>query len=138
VSAERFDWRGITSRGLFSLFFVFSVWNPSGYSYVHWVVSGFDWIFAKLCVGLVILFTFHFVWTAVYGVLRWRGINLIVGISATGTVAAGSILGFGVFSLGSLAVWALGTLAAVFTAGLSYSALQHRIGGITHTEEIAH
>jgi hypothetical protein len=44
--------------------------------------------------------------------------------------------GIGLFDGATLPVWLLTTLAALFTVGLSWSPLHHRLAGITHTEEL--
>lgn len=138
MSAERFFWQGILARGLFSLFLVFSTYNPTGYSWLHWMLSGFDWFWAKVAAGLLLLTGYIMVWVTTYGVLRRRGILILVGLSFAGAMTASRLFGGAPLEFTTIVLWALGTVAFVFTIGLSYSHIHHRIGGITHIEEIAH
>ncbi|WP_439596592.1 DUF6524 family protein [Falsiroseomonas sp.] len=137
MSAERFDWRGVVARGLFSLFIVFGVYNPSGYSYLHWVLQGFGWFWAKLAVGALLTIVVLMLWRTTRGVLKLRGMILVTLFCLGAGMTLANLTGAGVFSLGSLVTGALLTLAALFTAGLSYSHVDHRLGGISHTEEVA-
>ncbi len=137
MSAARFDWRGVVSRALFSLFIVFAIYNPSGTSFVHWVLSGFDWFWVKLATGAALAVICTVMWRTTIGVLGSRGVALVVafciGIGMTGLHLAGS----GLFVGNTLLIGALASLAGVFTAGLCYSHLHHRLGGISHTEDLS-
>jgi len=137
MSIQRFDWRGVVSRALFSLFLVFAVYNPSGTSYLHWVLDGLGWFWAKLAIGAALAAVFLVMWRTTIGVLGRRGILLVV-MFCTGTgMTLSHLTGHGLFIGNTLLMWALISLAAVFTAGLCYSHLHHRLGGISHTEEIS-
>jgi hypothetical protein len=137
VSAARFDWRGVVSRALFSLFIVFAIYNPSGTSFVHWVLSGFEWFWVKLATGAALAVICMVMWRTTIGVLGGRGVGLVVafciGIGMTGLHLTGSRLFVG----NTLLIGALASLAGVFTAGLCYSHLHHRLGGISHTEDLS-
>lgn len=137
MSAERFNWQGVVARGLFSLFVVFAIYNPSGYSYLHWVLGGFAWFWAKLATGALLAIMLLMLWRTTRGVLKPRGMALVTLFCiGTGFTLAG-ITGTPILNPGSLLIGALLTLAALFTAGLSYSHVDHRLGGISHTEEVA-
>jgi hypothetical protein len=58
MSLSRYDWRAVVARLLFSLLLVFSIYNPSGYSFWHWVQSSSGNPWAKAFVG-VVLFGIH-------------------------------------------------------------------------------
>lgn len=133
MTATRFDWRGVLARGLFCLFVVFALYNPSGYSYLHWLVQGFGWFWLKLAVGTVLVTVLLRLWRTTSGVLKRRGM-VLVGLFCLGTGM--SFLDGGSLPIWALPIWALLSLAVLFTAGLSYSHLDHRLGGITHTEEV--
>jgi len=137
VSAERFDWRGVVARALLSLFLVFAVYNPSGTSYLHWVLGGFAWFWAKLAVGAALAAVFLVLWRTTIGVLGRRGIVLVVLFCIGLGMTLARLTGHPLFTGDTLLMWALVCIAAVFTAGLCYSHLHHRLGGISHTEEIS-
>ncbi len=77
MTADRFNWQGIVSRGLFSLFIVFAIYNPSGYSYLHWLLQGFDWFWAKLATGALLTIILMMMWRTTRGVLKTRGMVLV-------------------------------------------------------------
>ncbi|MGG5886845.1 DUF6524 family protein [Falsiroseomonas sp. HC035] len=136
MSVPRFDWRGVLARGLFCLFVVFALYNPSGYSYLHWLAQGSGWFWLKLAVGTLLAVVLLMLWRTTSGVLKRPGI-VLVGLFCLGAGMSWShVTGLPVLGADSLLVWALLSLAVLFTAGLSYSHLDHRLGGITHTEEI--
>jgi hypothetical protein len=135
MSAQRFDWRGVVSRALFCLFVVFAIYNPSGTSFLHWLLAGFDGFWVKLATGAALAAICMVIWRTTIGVLGARGVVLVVafcvGVGMTALHLADARL-----DARLLLVWALVSLAAVFTAGLCYSHLHHRLGGITHTEDL--
>lgn len=136
MSARDFDWKTVVARGLLSLVVVFGVYNPSGRSYFHWVISGFDWVWLKIAVGVLLYAILATFWYTTRSVLGRSGVLLVVIFWVAATLAASRFLGPTRFDLTVLTVWALIAIAAVFTAGLCYSHLQKRLGGIVHTEEI--
>lgn len=136
MSARDFDWKTVVARGLLSLVVVFGVYNPSGRSYFHWVISGFDWVWLKIAVGVLLYAILATFWYTTRSVLGRSGVLLVVIFWVAATLAASRFLGPTRFDLTVLTVWALIAIAAVFTAGLCYSHLHKRLGGIVHTEEI--
>ncbi|NGM20770.1 conjugal transfer protein TraG [Roseomonas stagni] len=136
MSAAPFNWRGVVARALFSLFIVFAVYNPSGTSYLHWVLGGFDWFWAKLAVGAVLTTILLLLWKTTMGVLGRLGVALVMMFSIGASITLAQLTGQTLFDGATLLIWALVSIAAVFTAGLSYSHLDHRLTGITHTEEV--
>lgn len=136
MSARRFDWRGIVARGLFSLFVVFAIYNPSGTSFLHWVLGGFEWFWMKVAVGALLATTLMLVWRTTLGVLGRKGIALVVLFCLGTGMTALHLTGLSPFAGDTLLVWLLLSLAGLFTAGLCYSHLHHRLGGIAHMEDL--
>ena len=65
-------------RLLCSLLLVFSTYNPSGYSYVHWMIGDSPAPIAlKVVVGIGLLLVYGVVLTVMYA--AFRGIGVIVG-----------------------------------------------------------
>lgn len=137
MSAARFDWRGVVARGLFSLFIVFAIYNPSGASFVHWVLGGFDWFWLKLATGALLAVIIVVLWRTTAGVLGRRGILLVALFNLGTGMTLLHLAGTSPFAGRTLLLWALLGLAGLFTAGLCYSHLHHRLGGISHTEEVS-
>ncbi len=136
MTAPPFDWRGVVSRALFSLFVVFAIYNPSGTSFLHWVLGGFEWFWVKLATGAALAGVCMVMWRTTIGVLGRRGIALVVAFCLGVGMTALHLSGIGLFRGDTLLMWALVSLAGVFTAGLCYSHLHHRLGGISHTEDL--
>ncbi|MGE0714231.1 MAG: DUF6524 family protein [Alphaproteobacteria bacterium] len=131
---QRFDYSSILIRFLFSLFFVLATYNPSGVSYVHWLLREGDVALKVLC-GLVLLGIY-----AMLALTTWRmvgpfGIALVV----TTCLAAGWVCAeLGVVELGNISALFTGLLvmlAVVFTAGISYSGVHTRLTGVLHIEK---
>lgn len=136
MSASRFDWRAVVARALFSLFIVAAVYNPSGYSYAHWVAQGFAWFWAKVASGALLLIIVLMLWRTARGVLKTRGMVLVLVFCLGAGFTLAPLTGTPLLDPAALVIWALLSLAVLFTAALSYSPLHHRLGGISHTEEI--
>lgn len=136
MTAPRFDVKAVVARALLCLAVVFGVYNPSGRSYLHWVFSGFDWFWLKLAVGLLLYAILVTFWQTTRGVLGRAGVAVVILFWIAATLAVSRLLGPNSFDLTVFTVWGLVTIAAVFTAGLSYSHLHHRLVGIVHTEEV--
>lgn len=143
MSQARYDWRAVVARLLFSLLLVFSIYNPSGYSFWHWVLSpqgggawGSPWV--KAFLGVILLGLHALVWRAVLAVLRPLGVAFIASLGLTGFVALGEmgLLDRGDPDARSMAV--LVTLTLILTAGLTLASLMHRLTGVVHVEEVPH
>jgi hypothetical protein len=137
MSTPHFDWRGVVARALFCLFIVFAIYNPSGTSFTHWVLGGFEWFWLKLATGAALASICIVMWRTTVGVLGGRGIALVLAFCLGAGMTALHLAGIGPLAGATLLIWALVSLAGVFTAGLCYSHLHHRLGGISHTEDLA-
>lgn len=142
MSMARYDWRAILARLLFSLLLVFSVYNPSGYSFWHWVLSpaggvwGSPWV--KAFLGVVLLGLHALIWRAVLAVLRPLGVIFIVALCGTGFVAVGEIGLVDRSDLDAQLIAMLLTLTLILTTGLTLASLMHRLTGVLHVEEVPH
>ncbi|WP_372618067.1 DUF6524 family protein [Falsiroseomonas sp.] len=137
MSEQRFDWRGVVARALFSLFIVFAIYNPSGTSFLHWVLGGFGWFWLKLATGALLAAICVVLWRTTVGVLGRRGIVLVALFNLGAGMTLLHLTGASLLAGQTLLLWALIGLAGLFTAGLCYSHLHHRLGGISHTEEVS-
>ena len=131
----RFDWRGVVARVLFSFFIVFAVYNPSGHSLSHWVIGGEGGLWLKLTVSLAMLGLHGLIWITVAGVLKWKGVLLLLATIFAGWMAAGDLATGAPASIG-IATTMLVSLALLYAAGLSYSHIHHRLAGIAHVDNI--
>ncbi len=138
MSLSRYDWRAVVARLLFSLLLVFSIYNPSGYSFWHWVQSPSGNPWAKAFLG-VVLFGIHWlVWRAVLAVLRPYGVVFIAALCGTGFIAFCEL---GLVDRGDAdaqIIALLLTLVLILTIGLTLASLMHRLTGVLHVEEVPH
>lgn len=135
---SRFDYRSIIARVLFSGFLVFATYNPSGYSYFHWLS---EWSLQqwemKILVGVLLSGTLIFLMQKVLATLRvsWSLYIVITAIATSLVLAQAELI-----DLSRWETWtniALTTAVALLTAGLSIAHISHRLAGIQHTDEIA-
>lgn len=133
-----YDWRAVMARLLFSLLLVFSIYNPSGYSFWHWVISpeGNPW--AKAFVGVLLLGLHVLIWKAVMAVLRIWGALFIVGVCIAGFVLLSELGLVDRTDPNALAIGVMFTLVLLLTAGLSLASIMHRLTGVQHVEEVPH
>jgi len=121
---------GVIARTLTVMLLVYGTYNPSGYSYYHWITQGdHDMMASKVCVGLVVVLGF------------------IICINATVRSLGGLLLTPGIGLVAAL-IWMLsswnwidlsdhlqrtlvleGAIVAVLGAGLPFSQIRFRLAG---------
>ncbi len=131
-SHKSFGARDFAWRLLAALMLVLITYNPSGYSYVHWVkgaASGNGLAAVHYFVGVVLL-----VGWAIYGVATRRSLGTL------GMVLGAALIGTGVWLLSQIGLvhadstraiaWlALISLAILLAIGLSWSHIWRRLSG---------
>ncbi len=131
------QWKGFGLRLLFALILVYATYNPSGYSFTHWVINTFPhninpWI-ALAAVALTIGW-------AIYVRATLRSLGLI------GFSLASALFGIFVWILYDLKLlaptnvsgllWILGFfLAAKLAVGMSWSFIRRKMSGQVDTTE---
>jgi Na+/melibiose symporter-like transporter len=129
---------GILIRFFMALALVFATWNPTGWSFVHWLLR---------------------TWPAVTAPLVFAGVVLLIGwvlfLQATlqslgmlGILLAGAFFGsltWLLFDLGWLSTqngvmsyMALALIAAVLALGMSWSHVWRRLSGQVEVDEVSH
>jgi Family of unknown function (DUF6524) len=108
---------------------VLATYNPSGYSYLHWLT---EWqpeqLALKAAVGLIIVGLFSLILVAVWLVLRLIGILTLAGIVLSLAVAAWQF-GLVPATPGSVQFLMLAGLATALTLGVSYAHIRYRLTG---------
>ena len=124
------EFGGVIARTLTVMLLVYGTYNPSGYSYYHWVTQGgLDNLASKACVGLVIVLGF------------------IISVNATIRSLGGLLLTPGVALVAAL-IWMFSSwgwidltnhlqrtlvlevaIVAVLGAGLPFSQIRYRLAG---------
>jgi Family of unknown function (DUF6524) len=138
MMAQRYDWQSVVARLLFSLLMVFSLYNPSGYSYWHWVQSASGNPWAKAFVGVLLLGLHGLLWRAVLAVLRPFGVALLVALCVCGFVALSELGLVDRADADTQLIAGMATLVVLLTSGLTLASLMHRLTGVQHVEEVPH
>lgn len=134
--------RGLTAAGfglrfLFSLLLVLLSYNPSGYSFVDWVVKGHDTALVyKVISGLILLIGWVIYVRATKNSLGPVGAGLSVALLAC---LVWLFAEWGWFDPKNLTAmtWVIEIiLAAVLAIGMSWSHIRRRLSGQVDTDEI--
>ena len=118
------------TRWLAAMFLVLATYNPSGYSYYHWVseLDIDDWIL-KLLVGVLLVILY-----ATFGLATQRSLGRL-GIAAWlffFAIATWTIIDLGLLRIagaGTMAMIVLVNLANVLAVGVSWSYVRARLSG---------
>ncbi|GEO38304.1 O-antigen ligase [Skermanella aerolata] len=132
-----FSYPGIIVRWLIAMFIVFATFNPSGYSYVHWVLSDNKepWSL-KILTGIVlgsIVATFFLATRRSLGV---RGMIATAGLLAAATW---TLIDLGLLrdlSNGAYVTIVLVAVASVLALGVSWSSLTLRMSGQVDSNDV--
>lgn len=116
-------------RGLMATTLVFGTYNPSGYSYYHWLTQGDGFSTPKLFIGIALL-------TGLVALARMAFLSIgYFGITALSVMVLMSLaagVGLGFFGFGDVHVttyFVLFWIAMVLGVGTSWSFVQKRISG---------
>lgn len=128
---------GFVVRLLFALLLVYGIYNPSSYSYYHWVRmdGGGDWT-VKLFVGAVIVFLVFTHLQATWRSMKLIGVALVVLILATSIWALSD---HGLIDLDDPTTFTLVMLASVamvLGVGLSWSLIRYRLAGQVDSQNV--
>lgn len=132
ASTRTFTTSSFLIRLLLALFVVFATYNPTGYSYVHWLANTSGDVFSKFVVGLALLsFNIILLLTA-YDALKRHGI--IIVLANYGAIVLWLHIADFISLWDGRTFWMslLVGLAAVHTAGLCYSLWIGRLSGLVH------
>jgi hypothetical protein len=128
---------GVLARFLASLLLVIATFNPTGYSFVHWVAGNFPHLEPlQLVVGIGLLALWLFFLHATWRSLGTLGVALGLAFFAA---MVWLLTSWGWFSLSShyALIWvALFMLACLLTLGLCWALIQARVSGQAVVEEV--
>ena len=135
--SEPFGVKGFVARWLAAMLLVLATYNPSGYSYYHWVsaLDPGDWIL-KLLVGVVLAILY-----ATFGLATQRSLGRL-GIAAWllfFAVVTGTMIDFGLIRVagsGTVATILLVVLANLLAVGVSWSYVRARLSGQADTNNV--
>jgi hypothetical protein len=137
VTAE-FDWASFIVRILMSLGLVLATYNPSGYSFVHWVHDSYssDSLGPEhLVVGILVIIGWVILINATKEAMGTLG--LVLGIALMAGIVW-MLVDFGILSLGSVSAYtwvALIILAVMLGIGMSWAHIWRRLTGQFSVDE---
>ena len=134
---ESFGIQGFVIRWIMAMFLVLATFNPSGYSYFHWIteLDDGDWVL-KLLIGVVLVILY-----ATFGLATQRSLGRI-GIAAWllfFATVTWLLVDLGLIRIaggGSFATVALVDLANILAIGLSWSYIRARLSGQADTNNV--
>jgi hypothetical protein len=143
---EGIGFGGFAARFLFAVVLVYATYNPTGYSYFHWVAGSFSdeiqqssWLASpalKFVVGVVLAIGWVIYSTAARRSLGGVGVFLVVALCA-GVIWL--LIDRDVFSLKSVPALthvALLVISAVLAVGMAWSHVRRRMTGQVDTDEV--
>lgn len=126
---------GFLLRFLMSLILVFATWNPSGWSYSHWLLNVLPNVTAALAfVGVVLLIGWILFLHATLDSLGLLGILLAAAFFGTLTWLLFD-LGWLSANSGALSYVALVLIAAVLALGMSWAHVWRRLSGRVEVDD---
>ena len=133
--ARAFTTSSFIIRMLLALFVVLSAYNPTGYSYVHWLTGGEGGFVSKVVVGIIIFSLNVLFLVMAIDALKLLGISIVL-------VNYAAIVWW-LHATGMIDFWRPATmwmsllvgLATIHAAGLSYSLWLGRLSGLLHVSK---
>jgi hypothetical protein len=135
------SWTGFLLRWLGAAFLVFATYNPSGWSYMHWIMAtgaeaGAGNVPLKILVGLLLLGGFGVYFRATWLSLGLLGIALVVAVFG---VFVWLLADYNLVDVGSTMVIVLVVeiiLTIVMGVGMSWSHVQRRLTGQLDVDDL--
>jgi len=133
----KFSFTGVLWRMAFALALVFTTYNPSGVSYLHWVAADFQTGRpAKAIIGLALLCAWIFFVRSASAALGTIGFSLLGALFAA-VVWWMSSRGWVTIGSGTTLAWvALTILGLVLGIGMSWALIRQRVTGQASVDRI--
>ena len=138
MAQPRFDFVNFALRWIFALVLVLGTFNPTGYSFIHWV---FPWdstqtpFKALAAITLVILYVIYL--RATFRSIGWFGI-VLAGLFLAALLWV--LISQGILSLDepTALTWVmLVAIATIMAIGLSWSHIRRRLSGQSDVDDVA-
>lgn len=137
MAVKRFSFVSFLVRFVMALLLVFCSYNPSGYSWYHWITQAENWRAPELIfAGVVLLIGWVIYLRATLRSLGEIGTVLAVAFFAALTWV---MVDYGLLSLDSPTIftWVLLTmLAAIMATGMSWSHIRRRMSGQLDVDDV--
>lgn len=135
ASASQFTFTSFIIRYLIAVILVFVTYNPSGYSWVHWLNSDAAMVY-KAATGVVLLIGWVMYLRATWNSLGALGTILAAGVFG---IMIWMLIEWGVLALDktSVILWVVEfVLSGVLAVGMSWSHIRRKVSGQYDTDEI--
>jgi hypothetical protein len=137
AAPAHFSLPSLVVRWLVAGFLVFGTYNPSGYSYMHWLLNGGDGRWSlKALVGISLIIA---ILTFGYATMRAIGVTGVITAVTFFAVAIWAMVDNGLLDF--LGVWAwvtiiLGVVASILAIGVSWSHVRARLSGQSDSNDV--
>lgn len=135
ASTTQFTFASFLARYLIAIILVFVTYNPSGYSWVHWLYSDAAMVY-KAATGIVLLIGWVMYLRATWNSLGAFGTILAAGVFG---VMIWMLIEWGLLALDntSAMLWVVEfVLSGVLAVGMSWSHIRRKVSGQYDTDEI--
>jgi len=134
---DRFSLLGFSLRIVVALGLVLLTFNPSGYSYFHWVRGNFPGITpAQAVVGIALLILWIFLWRSMMQAVGSLGLALMVALTAA-LVWLFASWGWLDVANASVMTWVvLVALGIILGIGMSWAIIRRELTGQASVDEI--
>lgn len=138
MAIHQFSWSGFFIRFLFASMLVLGTYNPSTFSYFHWVYEDFPASINAInaFTGIVLLIGWVIYLRATWNSLGPIGLTLAVAFFAAFVWV---LIDFGLLSIGNSSIFSwiiLVVLSAVLAVGMSWSHIRRRMTGQIDMDEV--
>jgi len=133
---NRFNATSVLLRWLLALFGVYATYNPSGYSYYHWILRDEGLVSLRVLVGIALAIFYVIYLRATFRSLGTIGMALATALfgSAAWLLSQWRILDLDVPRQQTMV--SLAVSASVLGIGMSWSAIRYRISGQYDSEDV--
>ncbi|MFC1695343.1 DUF6524 family protein [Pseudomonadota bacterium] len=135
--SEKVGIDGFLARWVFALVLVLGTYNPSGYSYITWVLDG-DTSFGPVVViiGLLLLIGWIFCVKTTFDAIGWLGVTLGAALFAAIIWLLVDVGWLSLESTGIMTWLALVVISLILAVGMAWSHVKRRITGQLNVDDV--
>ena len=135
--SQKLGMDGFLGRWIFALLLVLGTYNPSGFSYVTWVL-GEETSFGPvvLIIGLILLIGWIFCVKTTFDALGWLGVTLGAALFAAVIWLLVDIGWISLDSTGILTWFTLVVISLILATGMALSHVKRRITGQINVDDV--
>lgn len=135
---DKFDFGDFALRLLAALALVFLTFNPTGYSYYHWVAADFPSFEPLQAVaGIVLLILWIFLWRSMIQAMGTLGLLLMLALSASLVWLFASWGWLDVRNTTTMTWVGLSAFGVILGLGMSWSIIRRQLTGQASVDEVS-